>query len=563
MTVNHIPIVILAGIFASGCADMPEQIDALKECTDSSSPYICHADSLCCRGQCVVISEENCGICGNACKANEICAQLPTREWACVCGSSHNQCSLTCCSDGCVEISTNSRHCGQCEHACPEGQICSLGKCQCTGQLTQCSSACVDLSSDPQNCGQCGLACPNADDLSLHLNYSSCINASCSFGCIDGYRDMDGIKDNGCETPIYVCGNGMLDPNEDCDQNAFGYQNCQTVMGTGYAGTLKCHENCTFDTSSCINTTDTPTETSECGNAKAEDGEVCDLTDLRQHTCEELLGEGYTGTLKCSSDCRTFETENCTAPTSEPICGNGELEGSESCDKSVFLHDIKSCASYDSRYLSGNLTCTSDCQISTSDCSECVYGSIECEDQVLKKCTGKTWEITECKGNTPICSIESGKCIAQPSIQTVYNTDFEWLPDAVSSDSSYTKSYIMPDTVNFELTATGRIYLFNSSISYAIDGKGIILRTDDKPDSGIKASGLTKGIGTIEFDVYGWDAGKVYIEYGSSGCTSEQNAPQKTRTHVSFVIDSATDTNFTIKSKKRVTVDNLSWTSVN
>ncbi|MBQ9396401.1 MAG: hypothetical protein IJU23_12935 [Proteobacteria bacterium] len=566
MSVNHLQKIILAGLLATGCADAVESSGAMQECKDAASPYYCPAESLCCLGQCVINSDENCGACGKSCRENEICAQLPTHEWACVCAADHSQCSLTCCSSGCVEISTNSHHCGQCGNACPEGQICSRGICQCTGHLIQCGNACVDLSSDSENCGNCGNECPDADDLSLHLSYSSCVNASCSFGCLEGYSNLDGNKENGCEATAYVCGNSILDPNEECDQSTFGNQNCKTMLGTGYTGVLKCNEDCTIDTSSCTHTSAPITETPICGNGKIEEGEVCDQNNLNNHRCEDQ--PGYTGgTLKCSDDCHTFVWDDCVAEE-KPVCGNGKLEGDEKCDKTAFLSNINTCAAYDSRYISGNLSCTTNCKIDTSNCSECVSGQVKCANQVLKKCTGKTWETTECKGATPICSAEAGKCIAQEPTQTTYSTDFEWLPDAKKSDIGYEASYEMPNSVGFALTATGRIYLLNATSDgtddYKIDGKGIILRSNDRPASGIAVTELTNGIGTIEFDVYGWDQARVYIEHGNATSTETveyQEAKPKTRTHVEFEIHSPTDTMFTIKSFKRVTVDNLSWTS--
>ena len=436
-----------------------------------------------------------------------------------------------------------------------------MGACRCHGQLIQCGNDCVDLSSNPENCGKCGLECPDANNLSLHLSYSNCVNSECSFDCLDGYRDVDGIQSNGCETSIYQCGNGILDPDEECDNNAFGNQNCQTALGPGYHGILKCHTDCSLDTSSCISPSTPSENTAVCGNGIVETGEVCDTSNLNHHSCEEK--EGYKGSLKCSNDCQTLIWDDCVVALT-PVCGNEKLEGDEKCDKTVFPSNIKTCAAYNAHYVAGNISCTSDCQIDTSECSECLLNQVECENQVLKKCTGKTWETTECKGNTPICSVESGKCIAEPPTQTTFSTDFEWLPDALPVDTNYTTTYPMPNTVGFKLNATGRINLINADTSYAIDGKGIILKTNDKPQSGIEVTDLTNGIGTIEFDVYGWDSAKVYINHGNAQRTentSDRSAPQIKRTHVTFTINSATDTKFTIKSGKRVTIDNLLWTS--
>jgi hypothetical protein len=49
-----------------------------------------------------------------------------------------------------------------------------------------------------------------------------------------------------------ACGNGLLDPNEDCDLGELAGQTCEDV---GFSfGTLSCGAGCTFDTSGCTNT---------------------------------------------------------------------------------------------------------------------------------------------------------------------------------------------------------------------------------------------------------------------------------------------------------------------
>ena len=64
-----------------------------------------------------------------------------------------------------------------------------------------------------------------------------------------------------------------------------------------------------------------------CGNGIREPGEQCDNLDLGIGTCENVLGIlGATGSLSCTSYC-TFEYSNCVAP----YCGDGVSNNGETC----------------------------------------------------------------------------------------------------------------------------------------------------------------------------------------------------------------------------------------
>jgi hypothetical protein len=63
----------------------------------------------------------------------------------------------TCGGPDCVDLTTDSQHCGACDKACPAGESCVAGACAC--KLTSCGGACTDTSADPNNCGACGNAC--------------------------------------------------------------------------------------------------------------------------------------------------------------------------------------------------------------------------------------------------------------------------------------------------------------------------------------------------------------------------------------------------------------------
>lgn len=108
-----------------------------------------------------------------------------------------------------------------------------------------------------------------------------------------------------------------------------------------------------------------------CGNGMIEalDGEVCDPgdppdvdADLASSTCanyNDFAGNPFeSGSLGCEADCSAFITDACYT------CGNNHRETVEACDGSDF--DGKTCLNFG--FDGGALQCTSDCQISTSNC---------------------------------------------------------------------------------------------------------------------------------------------------------------------------------------------------
>lgn len=85
-----------------------------------------------------------------------------------------------------------------------------------------------------------------------------------------------------------TCGNGIIDPSEECDGAELNGNSCTTFGFAG--GSLRCGSDCRLVFTSC---------TGGCGNEAIEPGEDCDGTALQQ-SCESL---GYTlgGTLICTA----------------------------------------------------------------------------------------------------------------------------------------------------------------------------------------------------------------------------------------------------------------------
>ena len=161
------------------------------------------------------------------------------------------------------------------------------------------------------------------------------------------------------------CGNGTLETGETCDGGDLGGQTC---VGLGFdGGVLTCLGTCAgFDTSACEGTGPV------CGNGTIEGAETCDGTNLGDENC---VSQGFeNGTLSCADGCLSFDTSACEG--TGPVCGNNVVEGTETCDGADLSGET--CATRG--FLSGDLACADGCAaFDTSGCTgpTCGNGEIE------------------------------------------------------------------------------------------------------------------------------------------------------------------------------------------
>ena len=117
------------------------------------------------------------------------------------------------------------------------------------------------------------------------------------------------------------CGDGAVDPGEDCDGTALGVGSCLSEAGLA-SGALACTAACSYDLSGCF----------ACDNGVREAAESCDLANLGGETCASL-GHPAGGTLACAADCLSFDESSCldTDPPTVPVPRlpmNGDYVGS-------------------------------------------------------------------------------------------------------------------------------------------------------------------------------------------------------------------------------------------
>jgi len=127
----------------------------------SCGSYTCCSIASC-KGVCSnLMSNPNCGACGNDCRTY----------------------GETCCGSYCADLANDVFNCGACGTACDPplpGEVvaCISGTCiyDCAPGAVDCSGTCTFLDSDPENCGACGNVCPHSAPV--------CFAGGCTTGCV-------------------------------------------------------------------------------------------------------------------------------------------------------------------------------------------------------------------------------------------------------------------------------------------------------------------------------------------------------------------------------------------
>lgn len=170
--------------------------------------------------------------------------------------------------------------------------------------------------------------------------------------------------------PAIVCGDGIIQPGEECEGADLNGQSCESLGFTG--GTLACDANCLLDKTQCF--------TIVCGDGVIEGAEECEGADLNGQSCESLGFSG--GTLTCDPNC-LFDKSQCFSIS----CGDGVLNGDEECDcgqqgSQCTAEQLggATCSQFaapqNGNYHGGNLACGSpqSCTYNKSGCTYCGDG---------------------------------------------------------------------------------------------------------------------------------------------------------------------------------------------
>ena len=67
----------------------------------------------------------------------------------------------------CIDLQSDTLHCGSCNQACSGAENCENGACFCPAGAAVCGGVCTDISTNVANCGHCGAQCPAGDTCGL------------------------------------------------------------------------------------------------------------------------------------------------------------------------------------------------------------------------------------------------------------------------------------------------------------------------------------------------------------------------------------------------------------
>lgn len=244
-----------------------------------------------------------------------------------------------------------------------------------------------------------------------------------------------------------------------------------------------------------------------CGNNDVEVGEQCDPPE-----------EGV-----CDVECR-FVVDR---------CGDGDVDPGEECDPNA--GSLGTCADSDfDAYVSGDLSCSLECLIDTSDCLP-VLPTGPCGNNELndgETCDGTNWgDVTECNDVNPaftggtlscISQGEENECHFDTSLCTTGETPGEltvfWANDSDGSTPITTEIDVTPDSTIVYLVLQG---------GQAGDEVTFEIKEDDSenpdcplgindPDDDIET--ITGTIGTDSSLILSWTIEQADLDEGTSDC---------------------------------------------
>jgi len=181
-------------------------------------------------------------------------------------------------------------------------------------------------------------------------------------------------------TTVDACGDGFLDPGEQCDGDLLSAQT--TCLDLGYHeqnGDITCRSDCTLDLSVCAY---------RCGDGVITGAyEDCEGDDLAGESCSSLNRGG--GTLTCNAACK-FDTSGCEE---DAQCGDGEISAPfEQCEDA----DLGGETCQGLGYYGGALLCDQDCRYDLTPCT----GFGRCGDNAIQGAYGEQCEGVDLAGQT-------------------------------------------------------------------------------------------------------------------------------------------------------------------
>jgi len=268
----------------------------------------CGTGSTQCGDTCTVVARDsqNCGACGKACAATELCS-----AGTCVPAAGGCTMGTTKCGTECVDTKTDDRNCGMCGTKCGANKVCMAGACadNCAMGTTKCGNSCVDQQTDRTNCGGCGTTCKDGE---------ICSAGKCAISCQQGLTK--------CSAP--VADGGVADAAADAssDGGSLSGDYCANLQSdTANCGT--CGKVCSA-AETCV--AGTCKLSPLCGNNVVDFGERCD----------GAAGVPAGGQITCNASnavnaCK-WNFANVTQLYCNGSCSWGGAQGCDQADADIF-----------------------------------------------------------------------------------------------------------------------------------------------------------------------------------------------------------------------------------
>ncbi|MBL8680687.1 MAG: hypothetical protein JNK05_16025 [Myxococcales bacterium] len=260
------------------------------------------------------------------------------------------------CGGECVDIFTNSAHCGACNVPCGSGQVCMGGVCMmpCPAGQARCAGACVDTSSSSAHCGMCGRMCGASE---------RCVAGSCAITCPAGQTQCGAscVDTNTSAMNCGVCGRTCA-ASERCAMGA-----CQPLCPSGQ----------TMCGASCVDTNSNALHCGRCGNM-CPAGQFCSAgtcsarcdppTTNCSNVCVNLMSADTNNCGACGRVCAGGA--NATAVCTTGTCGLTCSAGFGDCDSNA----ANGCETNTAANVMNCGTCGTVCTAGPNQAARCVAG---------------------------------------------------------------------------------------------------------------------------------------------------------------------------------------------
>jgi len=338
-----------------------------------------------------------------------------------------------------------------------------------------------------------------------------------TLACSENCREFD---TTGCG-PSLTCGDGIKNGTDVCDGNDLDWETCLTQ---GFEeGTLKCLPNCSgYDTSGCG-------KSLKCGNGNIDTGEICDGNNLNGRTC---VHEGFEeGDLKCSEDCRSFDTSDCFTPCTpecgdrvcglDPVCGEscGECTGdwemcndNGQCEKTCDLDPIETDTTVNINLETINISgeITLDGSIAPNNTKQ--YYEQESRGSIgfVNKQNGNSYYVSIGSAGKAAFSVKLFKgtydIVFNPrssDYQNVFpNLNLNLENDVVLTSDSVKNFNLETVTVSGKVTIDNKTMANNTTQYYETERRGSIQFTNDESGSSLSVSIGSSGEAAYSFKLY-------------------------------------------------------------